>query len=141
MRSAFCYLLLALIIPSGTNAGVAYLETSRGDGQWIVAASPNDLTRLTQAWSASVSALGGTRTIARCDDKGWVAAFYDNQTRSFGGACGYTTREQAENAAFKNCQSRGGSSCRRVFSGFDDQTWTDRQPADGQYHLRDIKDD
>jgi hypothetical protein len=121
------------------HAGVAFLETSSGDAQWIVAASPSQLSLLSDQWSSSVSHAGGASARIRCENSGWVASFYDGQARSFGVACGYGVREEAEQAALRECSTRGGRSCLRVFSGYDDGSWTDARPGGGQNHLKDIQ--
>jgi hypothetical protein len=133
---------LALAISSGSaHAGVAFLETSRGDGQWIVASSPDELTALADQWSASVSHFVGAKQRLRCDEVGWAASFYDGQNRTFGAACGYGSRDEAERAASGQCRDRGGQSCRRVFSGYDDGSWTDPRPGGGHRRLKDFRDD
>lgn len=124
----------------GAYAGVAFLETSSGDGQWVVAASPSQLGHLIEQWTSNVSHRGGVQVRIRCEGQGWAASFYDNQTRSTGVSCGSDSRDEAERAAIRECRSRGGASCQRVFSGYDDATWTDREPGDGQYHLKNIQD-
>jgi hypothetical protein len=133
--------LVAVMLASATvaHAGVAFLETSRGDGQWIVAASPNDLDALSDEWNASVSYMGGASPRIRCEGVGWVASFYDNQTQSAGVACGFGSRAEAGQASSRECTKRGGGTCRRVFSGCEDGTWTDARPGGGKNHLKDMQ--
>jgi hypothetical protein len=104
MKSFFLGMALALC-SNTVHAGVAFLETSRGDGQWIVASSADQLTALSDQWSSSVSHLGGAQVHLRCDNLGWAASFYDGQNRSFGASCGYQSREEAEQAAMHRCQA------------------------------------
>jgi Domain of unknown function (DUF4189) len=138
MKSFFLGIAFALC-SNAVHAGVAFLETSRGDGQWIVASSPDQLTALSDQWSSSVSYMGGAQQRLRCDNLGWAASFYDGQNRSFGASCGYSSREEAEQAAMHQCRDRGGRSCDRVFSGYDDGSWTDKRPGGGQNHLKNIQ--
>lgn len=139
----YCSVLLAgfmAIYCQASYAGVAFLETARGDGQWMVAASADRLNQLIEQWSSTVSYRGSVQARIRCESKGWVASFYDNQAQSTGVACGSASREEAERAALRECRGRGGTTCRRVFSGYDDASWTDPKPGNGQYRLKDIQD-
>ena len=143
MKSILSSVMAAAILAlwcAGAHAGIAFLETSSGDGQWVVAEEPNRLGQLIEQWASSVSSRGKTQVRIRCEGKGWVASFYDSQTQSSGVACGFDSRDEAERASLRECRNRGGAFCRRVFSGYDDATWSDLQPGGGQYRLKNIQD-
>ncbi len=134
MRAA-CIIMLVLC-GSTAHAGVALLETPNKSSQWVVAASPARLQALINEWTASVSYLGPVRVRIRCEDTGWVASYYDRDTKHYGVACGFASRSEAEQSALEECQKSGGISCHRVGIGFDDGSWTDSKPGGGIYHLK-----
>ncbi len=110
---------LPIVSVSPTNAGAAFLEEANGRGTWVIAASPARLQSLIDQYSNN--ALSRPVNIrVHCQGTGWIASAYDNETRSFGMACGFSTRAQAVQAAMDQCDQRGGTSCQPTGSGFDD---------------------